>query len=59
MLRFLKQQGSLLNGEITKQVLEGVTNQESGYDGAFTRVKRSEDGIFQEAAVLPTAIVIA
>lgn len=58
MLKFLQQHGDLLKDGISDEVHEIVTNDGSGYDGAFIRMKIANN-VFQAAAILPTAMKIA
>lgn len=57
-MRFLKQRGDLLQHGIDEEVIKQLKAPDSGYDGAFIRIKRSNN-MFQAAAILLTAIVIA
>lgn len=60
MVRFLTQYAHLLNCSIlTDEVFTQITAPGSEYDGAFTRVKKSKGGVFEAAAFLPTAMVLA
>jgi hypothetical protein len=58
MLNYLRQHGTLLNGQLNQEKLTKSIDK-GQYNGAYSRFKHYEKDVFLAAAVLLTALLLA